>query len=204
MATITTRIGPADHGRRMTLDEFREAEEEPGYLYELARGVLEVSEVPADDHGQIVDNVHEALSRYRHEHPNEILRLAHGSDVRLLIPQLDSDRHPDLGVVFRGAPLNSRGRQVPALVVEVASPGREAHHRDYHEKREEYLTISISEYWIIDPQTRQVTVLYREGDIWVERVFQGDQTIESRVLPGFAGRVADLWVDVAADPDGNT
>ena len=62
MATTRIQIGPADHGRRMTLDEFREAEEEPGYRYELARGVLEVTEVPNDPHGQIVDNLHEAVS----------------------------------------------------------------------------------------------------------------------------------------------
>jgi hypothetical protein len=38
MATITRRIGPADHGRRMTLDEFIAADFEEGWLYELARG----------------------------------------------------------------------------------------------------------------------------------------------------------------------
>ena len=34
--TVALRIGPADHGRAMTLDEFLDAEEEPGYRYELA------------------------------------------------------------------------------------------------------------------------------------------------------------------------
>ena len=38
MATVRARLGPTDHGRRMTLDEFREADEEAGYRYELARG----------------------------------------------------------------------------------------------------------------------------------------------------------------------
>ena len=61
MATTTTRIGPADHGRAMTLEEFRDAEEEEGYRYELARGVLEVTEVPNDPHGQIVCNLYLAL-----------------------------------------------------------------------------------------------------------------------------------------------
>ena len=47
MATVNAiRIGPADHGRRMSLEEFREAEEEEGYRYELARGVLEVTLCP--------------------------------------------------------------------------------------------------------------------------------------------------------------
>ena len=49
MATVNAiRIGPADHGRKMTLEEFREAEEEGGYCYELARGVLEVTYVPGE------------------------------------------------------------------------------------------------------------------------------------------------------------
>ena len=30
MATVNLRIGPADNGRRITLEEFREAEEQPG------------------------------------------------------------------------------------------------------------------------------------------------------------------------------
>jgi hypothetical protein len=46
MSVVKRRIGPADHGRFMTLDKSLEAGEEPGYRYELARGVLEVSEVP--------------------------------------------------------------------------------------------------------------------------------------------------------------
>ena len=95
MATVNLRIGPADNGRRITLEEFREAEEQPGCLYELARGVLEVTEVPGDDHGQIVDNLREAFTKYRSEHPGLIRRIGHGSDIRLIIPELESDRHLD-------------------------------------------------------------------------------------------------------------
>ena len=51
MATASTlKIGPADHGRTMTLDEFLDAEETEGYRYELARGVLEVTEIPNEPH----------------------------------------------------------------------------------------------------------------------------------------------------------
>lgn len=46
MASIATPLGPADHGRVMSLDEFLEAEEEPGYLCELARGVPKASYFP--------------------------------------------------------------------------------------------------------------------------------------------------------------
>jgi hypothetical protein len=58
MATTSrTLIGPADHGRTMTFDAFIDAEFEGGYLYELARGVIEVTEVPGPHHGRIVDRI---------------------------------------------------------------------------------------------------------------------------------------------------
>jgi hypothetical protein len=114
MATIATplRIGPADHGRTMTLEEFMEADVEEGYRYELARGVL-----------------------------------------------------------------------------------------DYETKREEYLAYGLLEYWIVDPMERRVTVLTRRGDVWHEAVFRDEQTIISRVLPGFATTVAELWIDVEEDDE---
>ena len=37
MATVTLRLGPLDHGRRLTLEEFRAADSEDGYRYELSR-----------------------------------------------------------------------------------------------------------------------------------------------------------------------
>ncbi len=203
MSVVKLRIGPADQGRAMTLEEFREAEEQPGYLYELARGVLEVVEVPHDDHGQVVDNVHEAISRYRRRHRGRIRRVAHGSDVRLVIPELKSDRHPDLAIVFRAAPINARGRQVPEWVCEVVSPGARARRRDYQQKSKEYLALGVREYWVVDPRDRKVTVRVRVdrpgGSAWSDRVFTGDEVIASALLPGFQGTVSELWLD--AEPE---
>ena len=104
MSVVKLCIGPADNGRAMTLDEFHEAVEQPGYRYELARGGLEVSEVPDDDHGQVLDNLHLEIDVYRLRHRRRIRRIAHGSDVRLVIPELKSGRHPDLVIVFHAAP----------------------------------------------------------------------------------------------------
>jgi Uma2 family endonuclease len=112
-----------------------------------------------------------------------------------------SGRNPDVAVVLRGTPRDYRRRR-PVLAAEVVSAGGET--RDYVTKKEESLVYGLCEYCIIDPQTRRVTVVLRAGDVWVERHLQGEQAIESLVLPGFAGRVVDLWdrVDEAeADPD---
>jgi Uma2 family endonuclease len=60
----------------------------------------------------------------------------------------------------------TRDMTPPALVVEVVSPGQanrdspEAtlRDRDYRYKHTEYAARGIAEYWIVDPETRQVTL----------------------------------------------
>ncbi len=194
MATVRTRIGPADNGRRMTLEEFREAEEEGGYRYELARGVLEVTEVPNDPHGQVVSNIQGAFHLYKAAHPDVTRRIGGGSEFRLWVPEMASGRNPDVAVVFRGTPKDGRGRRRPSLVVEVVSEGGED--RDYRAKREEYWVFGVVEYWIVDPTTRQVLVLARGAEGWSERTFRGTEVIASRLLPEFGGMVEGFWADL--------
>jgi Uma2 family endonuclease len=193
MATVRLRISPADHGRKMTLEEFREADEEEGYRYELARGVLEVTEVPNDPHGQVVSNLEGLIHRYKDRHPGVIRRVGGGGEFRLWIPEMISGRNPDVAIVFHGTPQDERGRRRPRLVAEVVS--RRGENRDYREKREEYWAFGIEEYWVVDPSLRQILLLTRRGDDWVERSFQGEDRIDSGLLPGFAGTVAELWAD---------
>jgi Uma2 family endonuclease len=198
MATVTstTRICPADHGRLMTLEEFREAEVEDGYRYELARGVLEVTVVPDDDHGDVVCNLFRAIALFEQRYPRVIGRYGGGSEFRLWLPALISGRNPDVAVTLRQTPRDWRGRRPPSLAFEVVSEGSEAHERDYVTKRAEYLAFGLREYWIVDLQTRIVTVLVRDGDIWVEQIYRDDQQAVSVVLPGFTVRLPDLWPEV--------
>jgi Uma2 family endonuclease len=196
MATTRIQIGPADHGRKMSLDAFREADEEPGYRYELARGVLEVNEIPKTPHRRVVSNLFKLAANYDRDHPGVIDYFGGGTEVRAWVVGKDLARHPDFGIVFLGAPLDAVGDLQAFLVAEVVSPSSKK--RDYQEKRQDYLDYGIREYWIVDPLRRQLTVLIREvqeGDAtWSERVFEAAQAIESPLLPGLAATVADLWM----------
>lgn len=73
----------------------------------------------------------------------------------------------------------------PALVVEVVSPGPENRDRDYRYKRTEYAARGIAEYWIIDPETQQVTVCLWVNGQYEDRMYQGDTPIQSTVVSGF-------------------
>lgn len=85
---------PAEHESRMTLDEFIEAEFRDGWLYELARGAV-VTEVPGIHHGRIVDRITELSVLDNVAHRGIIHDRAAGSDCRLRLTGMQSDRHPD-------------------------------------------------------------------------------------------------------------
>ena len=73
------------------------------------------------------------------------------------------------------------------LVMEVVSAGDEDRRRDLKTKREEYAQAGIPEYWIVDPELGQITVLdpRRPGLRRPRRVQAGEQAT-SKLLPGFA------------------
>jgi hypothetical protein len=73
MATVTRTIGHTDHGRRVRLADFIDADFEEGWLYELARGRVVVTDIPAPSHGRIVMRSWLLFARYDDEHP-EIIR----------------------------------------------------------------------------------------------------------------------------------
>jgi Uma2 family endonuclease len=186
----------------MTLEEFQEAEEEQGYRYELARGVLEVTQVPNDPHGVVVWNLLSSVQDYSRAHARVIYRAGGAGEFRLWLPAMVSGRNPDVAVALRETPRDWRGRRPPSLAFEVVSEGGEAHERDYVTKRAEYLAYGLREYWIVDLQTKMVTVLIRDGDIWVEQVYRDEQQAVSLVLPGLAVRLPDLWPEIEGDqPD---
>jgi Uma2 family endonuclease len=71
----------------------------------------------------------------------------------------------------------------PALVVEVVSPGKENEDRDYCYKRSEYGARGIAEYWMVDPERAQVTVLTLVDGLYEEAIYQGDSRLISQIFP---------------------
>jgi Uma2 family endonuclease len=192
MNQVAVKIGPADHGRRMSLDDFEHAETAEGRLYELGRGVIIVSDVPNPPHLAQVTAIRRQLSAYDLAHPGRIYTIATGSECKILLSALDSERHPDLAV-YRTPPPGDESDVwyiwVPEVVIEVVSPDSE--HRDYVEKREEYLAFGVLEYWIVNAEREELLVLRRYGGRWVEQSVRPPQTYSTRRLPG-------LVIDCAA------
>ena len=187
MATATTRltIGPSDAGRAVSFDDFVDADFVGAHhLYELARGVVILTQIPGIHHGWIVQRVTKSFVIYDVNHPGLITYQAAGSDCRVRVRGLRSDRHPDQAVYLTPPPEGIRiwERWVPAIMVEVVS--RRGENRDYVEKREEYLRFGVLEYWIFDPYRRKLLVLQRVEDNWQERELGDGETYQTELLPG--------------------
>src|SRR5688572_4225929 len=98
MSRTATIIGPSDHGRRMSLDEFDTAEAVEGRLYELSRGVVTVVDVPNPRHFGAVHAIHRQLTAYDLANPGRIRRIGGGAECKILISGVDSERHPGVAV----------------------------------------------------------------------------------------------------------
>src|SRR5262245_37887981 len=187
MLKTKLKIGPHDHGRQMSLKLFEPAAVEEGYLYELSRGYIVVSEVPNYSHAMRLTAVRNQIVVHQASHPQQIHAILGTMDCKLLIWDLQSERHPDLAI-YLSAPLRKRGRKVwtgwiPEIVVEIVSEW--SSDRDYTLKREEYWALGVKEYWIVDVNLGQVLILQRGRTKWTEKTLGRDDVYETKLLPGF-------------------
>ncbi len=201
MSETITRIGPADHGRLMRPDEFVEAEGQDERIYELGRGRVSVVEIPKKRHMLHVASVRDQLHAYKSANPGRIEVIASGSECKIIIPTLSSERHPDLAVYLTPPPEKEDEefwiRWVPELVVEVVSPS--SRDRDYDQKPEEYLRAGVKEYWIIDADMRALVVLRRSRSRWIETKVTSPAIYRTRLLPGLAFSIASVFQTAGLD-----
>jgi Uma2 family endonuclease len=149
-AHLALRIGPRDHGRELTDDEFCAADFEEGYRYELIDGSLYVSPKPNFPHDVLVQFIGETLVLYKAQHREVVKRLSFNARVFVPGHTKTTSPEPDFAI-YKDAPPGRRGswREIsPVIVVEVISdePGK-----DYDRNPELYRQVpSILEYWLFD------------------------------------------------------
>jgi len=193
------RLGPQDHGRELTCEQFLAAECEEGYKYELIDGRLEVSPEADLPHYIHEHNVYHLLHAYSVLHPDIIGFVAGKSRIfakqrrKTTIPQPDvtafRERVQDFDLRWEDL--------TPVIVVEVLLDNWQ---KDLVRNVELYNQIpSVLEYWVLDLRAdirRPTLKVFRRdaGDQdWTTADYPAEAVYTTLLLPGFELPVTPKW-----------
>jgi Uma2 family endonuclease len=87
----------------------------------------------------------------------------------------------------------TRDMPPPALVVEVVSPGQVNRERDYRYKHTEYAARCIAEYWIVDPELKQITLCTWVNGLYEDSIYRGPEKIQSSLVVDFGLTPAEIF-----------
>jgi Uma2 family endonuclease len=151
-------------------------------LIEFSHGHVEVLSMPTTTHQLIMLFLYRALLAFTAPSERGTVLVA-PLPMRLRSGKF---REPDVLFMLKGNAhrVGDQYWEGADLVMEVVNDGDRR--RDLEIKRHEYARTGIPEYWIVDPQLRQITVLKLEGQRYVVHgQFTWGQRAASHLLPGF-------------------
>ena len=161
-------------------------------LIEFDDGMIEVLEMPTEDHQLIVAFLYDALKAFVNSQQLGVVLFA-PLRIRTLPGRY---REPDVVLMLKQNRLR-RGKKYwrgADLVIEVVSDDSKSRDRDLDEKCSEYGEAGISEYWIADPKNRQVIVhRLHEGKYSDPVTFAIGETAASLLLEGFNVDVTSVF-----------
>jgi len=161
------------------------------WMVELSDGCLEVLPMPNAMHQRIVGYLFGLLKAF-------VLARNLGEvffapmPVRLGATKF---REPDI-MFFRPGRIVDPRKQPDGvdLAMEVVSESHDGRERDMRVKPVDYAAARIPEYWIVDPELQQITVLRLEGDSYTAHgVFGAGGRATSALLLGFEVEVAAVF-----------
>ena len=145
---------------------------------QLIENQLVMSPSPTDNHQKVLNRINFLILKYLESNPIGELRIApydvHLDDENVFQPDIIFIKNENLSKIeqngFHGA---------PSLVIELLSPGTARY--DRYQKKVVYERSGVQEYWIVDPDTKEVEGYYLENAKYGEAV-RLNGTITSRLL----------------------
>jgi Uma2 family endonuclease len=175
-----------------SVDEYLELTERTNQLVEYTAGRIEVLAMPTILHQRIVLFLINALQAAADRGEGGIALPAP------LPTTLSPEKIREPNIVFKlrknlPSP-DDNYFQGADLVMEVVSSDKKSRQRDYESKKIDYAEGKILEYWIVDPQVKQITVLTLESTAYAQHgVFGEGETATSKLLVGFSVNVTDVF-----------
>ena len=185
------RLGLTSNGMLMTPEEFDAAEDfDELYSYELIHGVLIVSPPPGAGERDPNGELDFLLRSYQLNHPSGFLLDKTLSEQYIHLP--GSRRRADRAVWIGLGRVPDFDKDAPAIAIEFVSGRLRDRVRDYEEKRRDYMSVGVQEYWIIDRFQRIMTVVRKSPTEPVELIVKENEVYSTPLLPGFEVPLARL------------
>lgn len=175
--------------RRATVEEFWALPESMLHI-EYVNGEIVMAPAPTHFHQLVSRNIFLALHAFaRKESLGEVFY----SPFDIILPS-GAVVQPDVFSVtaqeYKRASSSPRLRIVPALIVEILSPGSITH--DTLTKRELYEQNGVREYWIVDVEKKEIAQLVLRKKHYVLTELGEADAVRSSVLAGFESNVGEL------------
>ncbi|MDR1786622.1 MAG: Uma2 family endonuclease [Spirochaetaceae bacterium] len=160
---------------------------------ELVGGELFMMSEPTTAHQAVLGEIFVQLHRFLRGKPCKVFPAPFG--VRLFPKADNSDDtvlEPDIVVVCDRSKLDARGcKGAPDLIIEILSPSTALY--DRNTKFKKYLAAGVREYWIVDPEFKQVQAFVLDNGRYVASVYDENDEAPVSVLPGCAINLADAF-----------
>ncbi len=102
---------------------------------------------------------------------------------------MDTIVEPDISVICDPDKLNERGcLGAPDWIIEITSPSNPSH--DYITKLSLYSAAGVCEYWIVDPQSRQIHVYHMQPNSFQLKSYSFDESIQVGIYNDFTINLA--------------
>ena len=166
-----------------------------GNRYEVIEGELYVSTAPGFPHQFVLAKLVIALGKYLESHQLGQVLPGLGivfDDFNGVIPDLLFVSTERLTRLLVG---DHHLKASPEIVIEILSSGSSNERRDRIVKRKLYSSRGVSEYWIVDPETRTIEVSRKrkEGGLRPAVVLTAEDDLTTPILPEFRVPVALIF-----------
>jgi len=173
-------------------EDYLELTDKTRRLIEYTSGQIEVLPMPSIEHQLILTYLFRMLDGFVMKRQ---LGVVVCSGTRVYI-QPEKYREPDLVFKYAAKHTRSNRRYLESadLVMEIVSDDPVSQTRDFEKKVLDYAAGGIPEYWIVAPQTRQITVYALVGTAYEQHgLFSEGEIATSKLLADFMVDVAEVF-----------
>ena len=175
--------------KRLTIADLDAMPTDDGNRYEIIEGELFVSTSPGLTHQIVLSNLIFLIRRFLETNPIGMVVPTPGlilSEYSGVSPDVVFFLDEQRDTIVTGERLTG----LPALVIEIVSPGSANIRRDRVAKLQLYAKHRVPEYWIVDPKN---LIVEKYVGLNLFQTLQQDEELSTSALPGFSCRLSQIF-----------